>query len=174
MQKSESTVEQTKEALVSTRAKFKFPVCQTLLIVPGQPFIIFTFVIKLLSFSLVHSITARNYALEDECSHMMLGIGRWVEVIYMQYPGQVVGKKKKEAGFRPPLSSFLQASKGTRKHWGSLSRVNEDHTYPLQTVCLRYCFTGKNQPFSWVHFNQVGKDLGLTSMKCLTWLESLK
>ena len=76
MQKSESTVEQTKEALVSTRAKFKFPVCQTLLIVPGQPFIIFTFVIKLLSFSLVHSITARNYALEDECSHMMLGIGR--------------------------------------------------------------------------------------------------
>ena len=110
MQKSESTVEQTKEALVSTRAKFKFPVCQTLLIVPEQPFIIFTFVIKLLSFSLVHSITARNYALEDECSHMMLGIGRWVEVIYMQYPGQVVGKKKKKlaSAHLCPLSCKLQ------------------------------------------------------------------
>lgn len=69
-------MEHTKEALVATRAKFKFPVWQTLLIVPEQPFIIFTFVIKLLSFSLVHSVTARNYALEDECSHTMLGIGR--------------------------------------------------------------------------------------------------
>lgn len=148
MQKSESTVEQTKEALVSTRAKFEFPVCQTLLIVPEQPFIIFTFVIKLLSFSLVHSITARNYALEDECSHMMLGIGRWVEKWYIcNIQVTLLEKKKKEAGFRPPLSSFLQASKGTRKHWGSFSSVNEDHTYPLQIVCLRYCFMGKKSAF---------------------------